>query len=114
MDRTSKLWTKASWIALAVVALGGLAAALWLAPSAEAQLGGHSQVTRLELRYTPDSGVLDARFHLASGLAVTQRIDGGEEIDRLLRAAEIQAGGRARMFVSVESDRVKSWQLSVP
>ncbi len=114
MDRFSKLGTKAAWIAAALVALTGLAAALWLAPSAEAQLGGHSQVTRLELRYTPDAGVLDARFHLASGLAVTHQIAGGEEIDRLLQAAEIHAGGRARMFVSVESDRVKSWQLSVP
>ncbi len=114
MVKSLGLGAKAAWITLALVALVGLGAVLWLAPSAEAQLGGHSQVTRLEMRYTPNAGVLDARFHLASGLAVTQRIESGDEIDRLLQAAQIQAGGRARMFVSVESDRVTSWHLSVP
>ncbi len=111
---TNRRPTTTAWLACAVVALGGLAAVLWPAPPAEAQLGGQAQVTRLELRYTPDAAALDARFHLASGLAVTQRIEDGQEIDRLLRAVEIHAGGRARMFVTVESDRVRSWQLSVP
>ncbi len=105
--------TKATWITLSIVATVGVAAAIWL-PPAEAQLGGYSQVTRLELRYTLGEGALDARFHLASGLAVDQRIDDESEIGHLLQAAEIQAAGKARMFATVASDRVSAWHLSVP
>ncbi len=113
MGRTRKLSSKAAWITSGLV-LVALAAALWPGPSAEAQLGGYSQVTRLELRSKPAEGAFDARFHLASGVAVDQRIEGDHEIDRLLQAATALAAGKARLFASVEADRVKAWTLSVP
>lgn len=114
MHRSLKLGTRTAWMTAALVALVALAVALWPGPSAEAQLGGYSQITRLELRSKPAEGVFDARFHLASGLAVDARIDSDREADRLLQAAAALAGGKARMFVSVESDRIKAWNLSVP
>lgn len=95
--------------------IGVLALALeWLPRPAAAQLGGHAQVTRLELGYLPGSDEVEARFHLASGLAVTDRTSSEAAADRLFQAAQVLAAGKARLFASVRNDRIVSWHLSVP
>lgn len=91
-----------------------LAALVWSGEPAEAQRGGHLQVNRLELRYTPNAGTLDVRYHLASGQAIDERFDDADAINTMLQAAGILAKGGSRMFASIEADRVAAWQLSVP
>ncbi|MDX1502320.1 MAG: hypothetical protein R3325_08140 [Thermoanaerobaculia bacterium] len=96
-------------VLLAVVSLG----MHWPSRPASAQLGGSSEVTRLELQYEPSSGAVTARFHLASGIALTAPAS-GEAADRLFQAAHVLAGGNARMLVWARNDKVVSWHLSVP
>ncbi len=86
----------------------------WLPRPAVAQLGGYAQVTRLELAYVPASDEVEARFHLASGLAVNETAISEAAAERLFQAAQVLAAGKARLFVSARNDRVVSWHLSVP
>lgn len=100
----------------AVVA-GSLVAAVllafWLSRPAAAQLGGLAQVTRLELSYDAAADTLDARFHLATGLAIRQSLESEAAAERLLQAAQLFAQDNVRMFAAVRNDRVESWQLAV-
>lgn len=113
ISRTNRL--RAAWISAAsAAALLAILATFWLAPAADAAVGGYEQVTRLELRYIYDRPLLEARFHLASGLALTQRIEDKTNIDRLFAAADTFAQQKVRMFVTAEEDRVISWHLSIP
>jgi hypothetical protein len=115
MNVSDVLRTRRGWISIAgTVSLLGMILGLWLAPPADAQVGGYSEVTRLEAKYQPDQAILEARFHLASGIALTQRIEDGPGIDRLLSAAETFAQPRARMFVTAENDKITAWYLSIP
>lgn len=107
--------TAARWsVAVAAIVICAWLAAVWWPSPAEAQLGGYSQVTRLEVEYRLPDGAVEARFHLASGIAVDQRIENDTAIERLHQAAQVFATGETRMFATVEKDRAVSWTLSVP
>lgn len=97
---------------LALVA--ALVLAPWGTPAASAGVGGYSQVTRLEIEYAPGDRAVEARFSLASGVALTQRFEDPEAIDHLLDAAEVFASEHSRLFVTAKDDRVVAWRLSVP
>jgi len=108
--RTTTRWTL---VAVAVVACGWLVATSVPTP-VEAQVGGYSQVTRLEIKYQVADGSVEARFHLASGIALTQKIEGETAIDRLHEMAQVFSQEDVRLFVTAEDDRVVSWTLSIP
>jgi hypothetical protein len=115
MTRFPTLSPKILWTAsLAALLAVGILASGWLAPRAEAQVGGYSQVTRLEVQYFPADGVLEARFHMASGIALDSRYEDDRSIDRLLQAAEVFARGGTRMFAAAKDDRIVAWRLSIP
>lgn len=99
------------------VAAGSLLAAVllvvWVSRPAAAQLGGLAQVTRLELSYDVAADKLEARFHLATGLAVRESLESEAAAERLLQAAQLFARDNVRMFVAVRNDRVESWSLAV-
>jgi hypothetical protein len=97
----------------AVVVCGWLAATSLTSP-AEAEVGGYSQVTRLEVKIQADNGSAEARFHLASGIALTEHFGGGPAIDRLMQTAQAFSQERVRLFATVEDDKVVSWTLSIP
>lgn len=104
----------AGWtLAAAALAAAGWLAALTLSPPAEAQVGGYSEVTGLEVMYQLGDGTTEARFHLASGIALSQKLEPAAA-DQLLRAAGVFAEQRTRMFVTAQDDRVVAWTLSVP
>ncbi len=105
---------RVTWLLLGLfltVALGLLP--LFVPQGAEAQIGGLGEVRKLELRYSPGDRALQARFHLASGLALDQHITESQDIDRLLSASVFFAQPRTRMFITAEEGEVVSWHLSV-
>jgi len=108
--RTAARWTLA---AVAILASGSIVATSMPTP-AEAQVGGYSQVTRLEIKYQVADGTVEVRFHLASGIALTQKIEGETAIDRLHEMAQVFSQEDVRLFVSAADDRVVSWTLSIP
>lgn len=86
---------------------------IWLTRPAVAQLGGLAQVTRLEVSYVPATGAVEGRFHLASGLVISEALESEDAAERLFQAAQLFAEDRVRMYVVARNNRVESWQLSV-
>ncbi len=94
-----------------------LAAALCLGVQAAGAAGlgleGRVAVGRLEMAYLPEDGLLRVRAHLVSGMAVDYETSSEAAIRTLLDMAEVVGGGRARLYVELQKDRIRSFQLEV-
>jgi hypothetical protein len=103
------------WIVVLASVLVALALSLvWNPRQTESQIGGYSQVTRLELGYVPGRQSLQARISLASGLSVTYEAANEQDFQALLKMAQIFAQHGNRMFVVVKDDKIQSFQVSIP
>jgi hypothetical protein len=110
-----KLATRSRWVAMLVPAVAALVLALvWSPRQVEGQLGGYSEVTRLELGYVVERQALQARISLATGPSLIYEPASERDSDTLLKMAQIFGQRGTRMFVSVKDDKIKSFQLSSP
>ncbi len=103
------------WILAFLIAFSLLA--LFLITSTDrprADISGYSQVVMLELKYLPGNELITARVHLASGTALIHEAKSGKESVMLLEIAQIMSSGGTRLFVDLEKDAIKSFQVSVP
>ena len=99
---------------VAAVALA-LSAVLPARPSVSAQGGftGRLEVRQVEAAYRPGSDALRVRVHLVSGMAVEHDAR-GPDVDRLLEMIRLFSPGRSHMFVELEANAIRSFQVSVP
>jgi hypothetical protein len=95
-------------------ALGALAAGWWAAGEARAEVGGYSQVSRLELAYVPDGQALRARVTLVGGQALTSEATSDRDARTLLEMAQVFSQKGTRMFVEVKNGSIVSFQVSIP
>ncbi len=99
------------------VIIAFLLLALFLSPGTSrvrADISGYSQVVMLEVKYQPGNELLTARVHLASGTALTHQAKSEKESAMLLGIAQVLSGRGTRLFVDLEKDTIKSFQVSVP
>jgi hypothetical protein len=104
-------------IAMAVpfaLALSQLSGSDPAAPGAQLGRQGRLQLRQLEMGYVFGDKSLKIRAHTVSGLAVELRTSEAGEIDRILRMADLLASGRARLFVELEGDAIRSLDASIP
>jgi hypothetical protein len=99
-------------VAGVVLALSALALTR---PPVAAQSGfsGRLEVRQVELAYRPGSDALRVRVHLISGMAVEHDARGAD-VDRILDMIRLFSPGRSHMFVELEADAIRSFQVSVP
>jgi hypothetical protein len=92
-----------------------LAALLTGATGAEAErLGakGRSEVRELVISWTPGEAEVKIVAHLATGMAVEDKMKDPDSIDRLLRLSEAFAMPRARLQVDLDGDAITSFHLA--
>jgi len=109
-----KLARRSRWILLVVAVAVIVLALVWSPRRAEGQLGGYSEVTRLELGYVVERQALQARISLATGPSLIYEPASERDSDTLLRMAQIFGQKRTRMFVAAKDDKIKSFQISIP
>lgn len=93
-----------------------LAAALLLSaiPASGTGISGYYQVRKLELSYHPDSQTLKAQVHLTTGPAIQWTATSEAEKETLLRFAEMFSKWPTKMSVTLEEDKVVSFQIVIP
>lgn len=99
-----------AWKAFAAGAALCLAAAtLWSAGLSRAEVGGYSQVSRLEVAYAPGQQALQARVSLVSGMALTWQPASEQDARMLLEMA-----GAHPPPSRVEGDLAQAQENAVP
>jgi len=91
-----------------------MAAWLWKAGRAEAESGGYSQVSRLEIAYVPAAQKAQARVTLATGQALMYEASTDRDQRALFDLAQAFSQKNTRMFVEIERDEIRSLQVSIP
>jgi len=114
MKKTIKLLQKHPWVLLiaaaplVLVLIWGLGAA-----PARADLSGFSEVSTLDIFYTPGNSLVEARVHLVVGVALMHQAQSEQESKKLLEIAQIFSHKGTRLYVELEKDKIKSFQISV-
>lgn len=96
--------------------IASLAVAILISdPHLLAQSGrsGVVEVRVIDVATRMKDGSIVARFHLASGLAVTQEIKNNQAAEALLRMADTFSAGRTRMLVELEDGKVEAVHVEV-
>lgn len=93
-----------------------LSAALLLGtlPATGTGITGYYQVRKLELSYYAESQTLTAQVHLSTGPAIKWTATSEQEKETLLQFAQMFAQWPTKMSVTLEEDKVVSFQVSIP
>lgn len=112
MATKGKLSIALSWITFCSIPLFVFILILVLIPDQPKALSGHSQVDEIDLFWNPGSEVITARVHLATGIALTYDAKDEKESDMLIEFAQIFSSGKSRLYVEIEKDKIKTFQVS--
>lgn len=81
---------------------------------AQADTVGFSEVSRLELAYSPATQSVQARITLATGHALTYRGATDRDMRALFNLAQTFSQKNTRMFAEVQGGGIRSLQVSIP
>lgn len=76
-------------------------------------VSGRVEVDSIVVEYTPSANRLSIQVRLVTGLLVDHDVSEPADVANVLRMVETFGGGRARMFLIVQSDAVTGFQLAV-
>lgn len=85
---------------------------LILIPDQAKAISGQSQVEEIDLFWNPGSEMITARVHLTTGIALTYEAKNEKESDILIEFAQIFSSGKSRLYVEIEKDKIKTFQVS--